>query len=213
MFREHSLASTLGGVSAALFILALALLYWHFLGYVIAMAVMRRRRKVAPPLGEPPTLSVVIPVYNEAKNLRPRVENLLSQDYPQDRVEIIIVESGSTDGTAAAARELEARTPNLRVLIQPARLGKASAVAEAKRVATGSIIVVSDANTVYDRCTLAKLVEPFSDARIGGGGGPFFPENVSGPAAAGSGPFWAIGANLRRGEGALHSCCTFHREG
>src|SRR3989442_6386831 len=191
MFREHSLASTLGGVSAALFILALALLYWHFLGYVIAMAVMRRRRKVAPPLGEPPTLSVVIPVYNEAKNLRPRVENLLSQDYPQDRVEIIIVESGSTDGTAAAARELEARTPNLRVLIQPARLGKASAVAEAKRVATGSIIVDSDANTVYDRCTLAKLLEPFSDASIGGGGGRIVPENISEPGAARSGPFWS----------------------
>ncbi len=120
------------------------------------MAIMRRRRKTTPALEEPPTLSVVIPVYNEANNLRSRVENLLSQDYSQDRVEIIIVESGSTDGTAEAARELEARTPNLRVLIQPARLGKASAVAEAKRVAKGSIIVVTDANTVYDRSTLAK---------------------------------------------------------
>src|SRR3989442_12999411 len=112
MFRGHTLASTLGGVSAALFILALALLYWHFLGYVIAMAVMRRRRKGAPPLGEPPTLSVVIPVYNKAKNLRPRVENLLSQEYPQDRVEIIIIESGSTDGTSTATRCTEARTAN-----------------------------------------------------------------------------------------------------
>jgi len=206
------LASTLGGVSAALFILALALLYWHFLGYVIAMAIMRRRRKTTPALEEPPTLSVVIPVYNEANNLRSRVENLLSQDYSQDRVEIIIVESGSTDGTAEAARELEARTPNLRVLIQPARLGKASAVAEAKRVAKGSIIVVTDANTVYDRSTLAKLVEPFSDARIGGVGGRFVPKNVSDPAAAGSALYWSIEEILRAGEAGLDSCCTFHGE-
>ena len=46
-----------------------------------------------------PTVSVVIAAHNEKRNIKDRVENLLGQDYPRDRIEIIIVSDGSTDGT------------------------------------------------------------------------------------------------------------------
>jgi len=210
--QETPLTSFAGGVFAALLTLALALLYWHFLGYPLLMAELRKRSRPAPPAEPLPTVSVILPVYNEAKNLAPRVENLLAQDYPRDRLEIIIVESGSTDGTISAARELEARVPNLKVVIQESRLGKASAVAAGKTVAEGSIIVVSDANTVYDRATLTKLVQPFRDPDVGGVGGRFVPRNSSDPNAAGSELYWSVQELTRAGEAALDSCCTFHGE-
>lgn len=210
--REAPLAAYLGGVFASLLILALALLYWHLLGYPLLMAGLRRRPRPNVPVEAPPQVSVILPVYNEERNLGPRVENLLAQDYPMDRLEIIIVESGSTDGTAPVARELAARVPNLKVVVQGSRLGKASAVAAGKTVAEGTIIVVSDANTVYDHATLSKLVQPFGDPSIGGVGGRFVPRNASDPNAAGSDLYWSLEQIMRAGEAALDSCCTFHGE-
>lgn len=126
--REVLLASYLGGFFTGLLILVLAALYWHFLGYPLFMAGMRRRVRPPVPMEASPKISIILPVYNEEGNLAPRVENLLAQDYPSDLLEIIIVESGSTDGTASRAHELAARVPNLKVVVQESRLGKASAV-------------------------------------------------------------------------------------
>lgn len=206
------MASFLGGAFVGLLILALAMLYWHFLGYPLLMARLGRRPRPIAPIEHPPKVSVILPVYNEEKNLGPRVENLLAQDYPKDQVEIIIVESGSTDGTAAAARELGARVANLKVVVQESRLGKASAVAAGKGVAEGAIVVVSDANTVYDRATLTKLLQPFGNPSIGGVGGRFVPKNSNDPKAAGSNLYWSLEEITRAGEAALDSCCTFHGE-
>ena len=210
--REVLLASYLRGFFTGLLILVLAALYWHFLGYPLFMAGMRRRVRPPVPMEASPKISIILPVYNEEGNLAPRVENLLAQDYPSDLLEIIIVESGSTDGTASRAHELAARVPNLKVVVQESRLGKASAVASGKTVADGSIIVVSDANAVFDRATLSKLVQPFGDPTIGGVGGRFVPRNADDPKAAGSNLYWSLEEIIRSGEAALDSCCTFHGE-
>src|SRR5712691_7646549 len=107
--REALLASYLSGVFTGLLILVLAALYWHFLGYPLFMAGMRRRVRPTVLVEASPKVSIILPVYNEERNLAPRVENLLAQDYHRERLEIIIVESGSTDGTASRAQELAAR--------------------------------------------------------------------------------------------------------
>jgi cellulose synthase/poly-beta-1,6-N-acetylglucosamine synthase-like glycosyltransferase len=211
-FGSGLLTSFVGGVFEGLLILVLALMAWHFLGFPLLMAGMRRRARPLVPTKETPKVSVILPVYNEERNLASRVENLLAQDYPRDRLEIIIVESGSTDGTALVAQELAARVPNLKVLAQGSRLGKASAVGAGKTVADGSIIVVSDANTVYAPSTLSNLVKPFGDPRIGGVGGRFVPRHGGDPKAAGSDLYWSIEEIIRSGEAALDSCCTFHGE-
>src|SRR5256885_3510542 len=208
--REALLDAYLSTFFTGLLVLVLAVLYWHFLGYPLLMAGMRRRARPTVLMTAPPMVSVILPVFNEERNLAPRVENLLAQDYPTDQLEIVIVESGSTDGTAARARELAARIPNLKVVVQGSRLGKASAVASGKAVSEGSIIVVSDANTVFDRSTLSKLVQPFGDPRIGGVGGRFVPRNEAAPNAAGGNLYWSLGGIIRSGEAALDSCCTFH---
>jgi len=210
--REALLVALLGAFFIGLLVLVLAVLYWHFLGYPLLMAGMRRKKEPTILLKAPPKISVILPVFNEERNLAPRVENLLAQDYPKDQFEIIIVESGSTDDTAARAHELAARVPNLKVVVQGSRLGKASAVASGKAVADGSIIVVSDANTHFDSATLSKLVQPFGDPRVGGVGGRFVPRNAADPNAAGSNLYWSLEEIIRSGEAALDSCCTFHGE-
>jgi cellulose synthase/poly-beta-1,6-N-acetylglucosamine synthase-like glycosyltransferase len=206
------LTSFVGGVFEALLILVLALLAWHFLGFPLLMAGMRRRAKPLVPMEQLPRVSVILPVYNEERNLASRVENLLAQDYPPDQLDIVIVESGSTDNTASVARELAARIPNLKVVTQGTRLGKASAVAAGKTVAQGSIIVVSDANTTFNPSTLSNLITPFGDPKIGGVGGRFVPRHAGDPKAAGSDLYWSIEVIIRSGEAALDSCCTFHGE-
>lgn len=212
LLRGRSVASLLGDLSIFFLGFALWLLYWHFLGYPLIMLALGRRRKTPPPPALVPSVTVVIPVYNEVNNIASRVANLFAQDYPKGQMDVVIVESGSTDGTLAAANELAARTPGVRVVDQGARLGKASAVAAGKAITNSDIIVVSDANTVYEQATLRELVHPFSDPTVGGVGGRFVPRNAGDARAAGSNFYWSLEEIMRSGEAALDSCCTFHGE-
>lgn len=110
-----------------------------------------------------PTLSVLIPAYNEGRVIARTVESVLAQDYPD--LEVIVVDDGSTDDTVIAARVLE-DDRRVRVLTQ-ANAGKAAALNHAIDVARGTALVVIDADTVLAPDALRHLVRPLVDARVG----------------------------------------------
>lgn len=101
----------------------------------------------------PPSLSVVIPAYNEEARLGPTVERVLA--YLAARggdTELVVVDDGSKDGTAALARAGGAR-----VIVQPANRGKGAAVRTGMLAATGSRVLFSDADLATPIEELAKL--------------------------------------------------------
>ncbi|MFP3160540.1 MAG: glycosyltransferase, partial [Vulcanisaeta sp.] len=84
--------------------IGLALLMAHFLiptlYYGVARSWLRRDYGINnDPIDDYPRVSVVIPTYNEARVIYQRLDNIAEQDYPRDRLEIIVVDGGSTDGT------------------------------------------------------------------------------------------------------------------
>jgi len=110
-------------------------------------------------------VSILISAYNEAAHIRATIRNKLELRYPGDRLEIIAVSDGSTDGTDQIIQGL--RSPQVRYIRQEPRQGKTAALNRAAREASGEILVFSDANSHYDPDALTHLAANFADPTIG----------------------------------------------
>ncbi len=109
-----------------------------------------------------PTLSVVIPCYNELATLETVVEAV--RNSPVRDLEIILVDDASSDGTRELIREkLESRVD--RVVLHPVNRGKGAAVRTGFEVATGDIVLVQDADLEYDPQEYATLIQPIVEGR------------------------------------------------
>ena len=111
---------------------------------------------------------MVIPASNEEEEIESTVANKLSQDYPSDRLEVIVVSDGSTDQTDDIVRGLAERSHGrLRLLRQEPRQGKTQALNMALRHTSADIIVFADANSIYAPNTVRSLVRSFDDPSVG----------------------------------------------
>lgn len=138
-------------------------------------------------------------------------------DYPVEKFEIIVVDSGSRDNTAGIAEDYLARLgeqnrPRIKILKEGERKGKASAITFGKKHAEGDIILVTDANSVFDKRVLAKIAPHFADPRVGAVGGRYCVANPENKIAASESVYWRLEYLMRKGESAIGSACLFHGE-
>src|SRR5690606_8721433 len=104
--------------------------------------------------------------YNEEVVLERKLLNALALDYPTDRLQIVVVADGSSDGTVAVARRFAGH--GVAVMHRAERAGKTAALNRGVAQAAGEIVVFSDANNLFDPDALRKLVRHFADATVGG---------------------------------------------
>jgi cellulose synthase/poly-beta-1,6-N-acetylglucosamine synthase-like glycosyltransferase len=114
--------------------------------------------------GRRPYLTVVVPAYNEASDIRKTLESIVSANYPGKK-EIIVVDDGSTDGTPDIVKNFMKSCKSVK-LIRTGHVGKAKAVNAAIRRARGEIVAVLDADTEIDRSALIEIVKPFSTKNV-----------------------------------------------
>jgi glycosyltransferase involved in cell wall biosynthesis len=107
-------------------------------------------------------VSVLIPAYNEAATLERCLEAVYGRNPGRD-LEVIIVDDGSTDGTYKAA--LAAAKPGTKVLKHERNSGKGAAIRTALAAATGSVVLIQDADLEYDPADYAALLKPFEEGR------------------------------------------------
>jgi poly-beta-1,6-N-acetyl-D-glucosamine synthase len=116
-----------------------------------------------------PTLTIIIATFNEAKVLPRKLANTLNLDYPRDKFEILVVDSGSTDNTRSIVNDLMQKESQakIRLLTQEERLGKSAALDYALRNCSSEIIVLSDADVMVSKDALLQATANFNDITVG----------------------------------------------
>ena len=112
-------------------------------------------------LGTKMKLSVVVPVYNEKDTILEILRRVRSVDLPK---EIIVVDDGSTDGSADILRGL-ASPGDLKIILQPRNRGKGAALRAGFEVVSGDIVVIQDADLEYDPAEYPVLIQPIIDGK------------------------------------------------
>ncbi len=130
---------------------------------IVIWLAYRFRRQPKSNFAEP--VSVVIAAYNEGKVIANTLRALLNTDYTGE-IEVIVVDDGSSDETAAEVERVAALEPRVRLLQQENR-GKARALQRALAAVRNAIVVFIDADTQFQRDTLPNLLAPFADEKIG----------------------------------------------
>ncbi len=205
-------------VVASAFILAWPLALYPVVLWVIVN--LRGRRAAPAPNDNGPTMTVIVPTYNESENIRARLENIAACRYAAAALDVLVVDSASRDGTADIADAYAAVRPEarVRVLREPARAGKAAATNFALRHSRGELILVTDAPTRFHPGALEYIASNFSDPRVGAATGRFdvFEERTA--TQREEGLFWRIRNLLRELEAEVDSTpflsgefCCFRR--
>jgi cellulose synthase/poly-beta-1,6-N-acetylglucosamine synthase-like glycosyltransferase len=144
----------------------LAVCAYVYFGYPALLALLSRVRP--RPVKEAeihPRVTFVIAAYNEERNIAAKIENSLGVDYPANAIEVLVVSNGSTDATNEIVRQWRDERVRLIALEQP---GKAQALNEGARAATGEILVFTDADFFLDAHSLAQITYKFADPEVGG---------------------------------------------
>lgn len=108
-----------------------------------------------------PRVSVVVPVFNEAENIAPLIDEIVAGMESQGSYEIVFVDDGSTDATAAQLHEAAEQMRQLRYLRHGCRAGQSAAIASGVKAAQGSIIVTLDGDGQNDPADIPKLLDVF----------------------------------------------------
>jgi poly-beta-1,6-N-acetyl-D-glucosamine synthase len=172
-----------------------------------------------------PTVSAVMVVRNEEATIARKLENLLNFDYPRTKLDVVVVSDGSTDSTSTIladyAREsmlragvrgdsradqpAEARA-RVRTLLKPASQGKAAGLNDAVKLATGEVLLFTDARQSIEPGALRLLVENFADPDVGAASGELMlGDPMSGETGKGMGLYWRIEKQIRELESASGS--------
>jgi cellulose synthase/poly-beta-1,6-N-acetylglucosamine synthase-like glycosyltransferase len=154
--------------AAILFWLSAGAIVYTHLGYPLLLSLLSRLKRDASPrpsawqAEDLPTVSLIVPAYDEEEVIASKVANALALDYPRDRLQVIVASDGSKDATAERARAAGA---SLVLELPPG--GKVAALNAAAEQAAGEILAFSDANSVWARDALRRLVAPFVDPGVG----------------------------------------------
>ncbi|HTU33734.1 MAG TPA: glycosyltransferase family 2 protein [Candidatus Acidoferrum sp.] len=114
---------------------------------------------------EAPGVTFVVPAYNEEKHLPAKLANLRGIEYPREKLQVIIVSDGSTDGTNDILKEIQ--DPCVEPVILSQRGGKANALNCAVARASHDLLVFSDAGTMFEPDAVRKLVRHFANPQTG----------------------------------------------
>jgi cellulose synthase/poly-beta-1,6-N-acetylglucosamine synthase-like glycosyltransferase len=151
-----------------------------------------------------PTVTIVVTAYNEERCIRAKLDNLIGLNYPPELVRILVASDGSSDSTEQIAARYD--PGRVRVLRLDGRRGKTACQNAAAAVATGEILVFTDATTRLHGDALRQLVGGFADAQVGCVGGLLVyvaaVDNVTGREGQ---TYWSYEVRLRAAESSLGS--------
>ena len=136
--------------------------------YVLGRFVGAMCYRPVPDVGYRPSVSVIVPAFNEEEGIIGTIESCLAVDYPAELLEVIVVNDGSTDRTWERILEAKARWPQVYAVDLGRNHGKRGAMAEGVRRSGGEVLCFVDSDSYLERDAVTAIVQPFTDLRVGG---------------------------------------------
>jgi len=147
------------------------LVIYPYLVYPLLLYIFgkQKRAPVYPPLNDEklPSITLLISAFNEESVIEKKLKNSLNLEYPDHRLDILVVSDCSDDRTDELVSSWAQRHPQISLFRQDSRLGKSSGITAAMENILTDIVVFSDANAIYDPSAIRKLIEPFHDPEVG----------------------------------------------
>lgn len=136
---------------------------------ILRVAALLRKPKKGPASGadQPPMVSILLSAYNEEDVIEEKIRSVFQTRYPADRYELVVGSDHSTDRTVEIVRRLEGEFPSIRFFPFDVRQGKPNVINRLVAEACGEILVLTDANVIFDEDTLTNIMEPFANPSIG----------------------------------------------
>ncbi|MCX8205442.1 MAG: glycosyltransferase family 2 protein, partial [Candidatus Nezhaarchaeota archaeon] len=159
-----------------------------------------------------PCVTIIVPTYNEAKHIEDKLRNIYEQSYPKELIEVLVVDGASSDGTPELVERWAMKYPDLNVILirEKERRGKAMALNEALKLATGEVIIIADADAIWESNALHNAIKYLADPQVGAVSCIKYPQK-SGPAGVERG--YRNHYNLLRiAESKAYSTPLFHGE-
>ena len=138
-------------------------------GFILSRFLFSLFYRPAPDPSEPlePTIAIVMPAFNEEEAVAHSIRSLLAVDYPREKIEIVVVNDGSTDGTQREIFSVALDNRAVRVITFPENRGKRAAMAAGIRSTSAEVIAFVDSDSSLARDALRRIVRGFADPRVG----------------------------------------------
>jgi cellulose synthase/poly-beta-1,6-N-acetylglucosamine synthase-like glycosyltransferase len=182
---------------------SLALIVYTYAGYPVLVVALARflGRPVRRDPAYRPRVSVLIPAFNSAELVGPKLDSLLAQSYPRELLEILVYSDGSTDDTEARVLAYGQRHGALvRLLTGASRQGKPTALNRMREVASGEVLVLTDIRQPLSETAIASLVATIADPAMGCASG-----NLVLGGDTGAGLYWRYEKAIRMAESRFRS--------
>ncbi len=193
-----------------LFWILLFIVFYAYVGYGILLFIIVRIRRMfglkrvqVPDPGYEPEVTLFITAYNEKDFVNAKIKNSRELDYPADKLHKVWVTDGSNDGTPDLLRQYE----DVEVHHLSERNGKIGAMNRGMKLVKTPIVVFCDANTMLGKESIRRIVNLFSDPKVGcvSGEKRIFGKEKDAAAGAGEGLYWRYESTLKKWDAELYS--------
>lgn len=176
---------------------AIFVIFWAMVGYPLSLVALSKlfKRENKKDSSLEPTVTIMVVAHNEEKVIREKLQNLLETDYPSDKLEFLIASDFSTDRTDEIVEEFIAAHPERRIRMHKSKnhFGKTNAQNETQELCETEILVMTDANAMFEKDAVRELVSSFTSPEIAYVSGQLRYANVDGNKTANSeGFYWKL---------------------
>jgi len=200
--------------------LSIALIVYHHAGYPLLLNFLGRKSQLPVSddqadepqvLTDLPSITILLPAYNEEEFIAHKIRNLAFLDYPEDKLNIIIASDGSTDSTYQTAlktmREPECRHCNIKVIRFKKNVGKIVILNSLIRDVETEILALSDISALISIDALKLAANQFQDPQVAVVNGSY---RLLNPGSAGEKKYWEFQSRLKANEASLGSVIGSH---
>ena len=151
-----------------IFWISVALVFHTYVLYPIILQIFAKTDKTKTYKSDYyPKTTIIMSLFNEEDVIAKKIDTILDSDYPKENLQIIIGSDNSTDNTNTIVEEYAKNNDNILFISYSERQGKSNVINSLIEKANGDILILSDANVLFDKNTVKEIIKPFSDDTIG----------------------------------------------